>query len=122
MKEADIIVLGIPTYGGKAASLYSAFTERGQGIIRSYEEFQNTILSKIIALIVIGNVPAGGDLAYHTAILDHHDCKSPPSALLLQAAEYSQSSLQGTLVEDERVKDRLEGLVKLILKDWKSKL
>jgi multimeric flavodoxin WrbA len=122
MKEADIIVLGIPTYGGKAASLYSAFTERGQGIIRSYEEFQNIILSKIIALIVIGNVPAGGDLAYHTVILDHHHCKSPPPALLLQAAEYSQSSLQGTLVEDERVKDRLEGLVKLILIDWKNKL
>ena len=77
MKEADIIVLAVPTYGGKAASLYCAFTERGQGIFESYEEFKNTILDKIIASIVIGNIPAGGDLAYHTVILDHKDCKYP---------------------------------------------
>jgi multimeric flavodoxin WrbA len=121
MKEADIIVLAIPTYGGKAASLYSAFTERAQGIIRSYEEFKNTILSKIIGLIVIGNVPAGGELTYHTVILDHRDCKYPPSALLLQATEHGQSSVKGTLLEDKAVKDRLDSLVRLILKDWKSK-
>jgi multimeric flavodoxin WrbA len=121
MKETDIIVLAIPTYGGKAASLYSAFTERAQGIIRSYEEFKNTILNKIVALIVVGNVPAGGDLAYHTVILDHRDCKYPPSALLLQAAEHGQNSVRGTLIEDKEAKDRLDSLVRLILKDWKSK-
>jgi multimeric flavodoxin WrbA len=121
MKEADIIVVAVPTYRGKAASLYCAFTERGQGIIKSYNEFKNTILNKIIALIVIGNIPAGGDLAYHMVILDHHDCKYPPPALLLQSAEYSQSSLSGTLIEDEKVKGRLDTLVKLIIKEWKSK-
>jgi multimeric flavodoxin WrbA len=75
MKEADVIILAIPTYGGKPAALYSAFTERAQGIFKGYEEFKNTILNKIIALIVIGNVPAGGDLTYHSVILDHYDCK-----------------------------------------------
>ncbi|MDI6847850.1 MAG: flavodoxin family protein [Candidatus Bathyarchaeia archaeon] len=120
-KEADIIVLAVPTYGGKAASLYCAFTERAQGIIKSYEEFKNTILNKIIALIVIGNIPAGGDLAYHTAILDHHDCKYPPPSLLLQSAEYGQGSIYGTLLENEKVRDRLDNLVKLILKEWESK-
>jgi len=121
MKDADIIVLAVPTYGGKPASLYCAFTERAQGIIKSYEEFKNTILNKIIALIVIGNIPAGGDLTYHTVILDHHDCEKPPSAVLLQAAEYNQSSISGTLVENEKIRDRLDGLVALILKDWKKK-
>jgi multimeric flavodoxin WrbA len=121
MKETDIIVLAIPTYGGKAASLYSAFTERAQGIIKSYGEFKNTILSKIVGLIVIGNVPAGGEFTYHTVILDHRDCKYPPSALLLQATEHGQSSVKGTLLEDKAVKDRLDSLVRLILKDWKSK-
>lgn len=122
MKKADVIVLAVPTYGGKACSLYCAFTERGQGIIKSYEELKNTILNKIIALIVIGNVPAGGDLTFHTVILDHQDCKYPPPSVLLQAAEYGRSSIYGTLVEDEKVKDRLDNLVKLILKDWKNKL
>jgi multimeric flavodoxin WrbA len=121
MKEADIIVLVVPTYGGKASSLYCAFTERTQGIIKSYEEFKNTILNKIIALIVIGNIPAGGDLAYHTVILDHKDCKYPPSSLLLQAAEYDRGSIYGNLLEDERVRDRLDSLVKSILKDWNRK-
>ena len=121
MKEADIIVLAVPTYGGKAASLYCAFTERAQGIIKTYEEFKSSVLNKIIALIVIGNIPAGGDLAYHTVILDHYDCKHPPPSLLLQSTEYGQGSIYGTLLEDKKVRDRLDNLVKLILKEWKSK-
>jgi len=121
MKAADIIVLAVPTYGGKPASLYCAFTERAQGIIESYEEFKHIVLSKIIALIIIGNVPAGGDLAYHAVILDHHDCKYPPPSVLLQSDECGQSSVQGTLIEEEKVRDRLDALVNLILRDWKSK-
>jgi multimeric flavodoxin WrbA len=121
MKEADIIVLAVPTYGGKAASLYCAFTERTQGIIKSYEEFKNTILNKIIALIVIGNILAGGDLAYHTVILDHKDCKYPLQSVLLQADEYGKGSIYGNLMEDDRVRDRLDNLVKSILKSWKRK-
>jgi len=121
MKEADVIVLAVPTYGGKTASLYCAFTERAQGIIKNYEEFKNSILNKIIALIVIGNIPAGGDLAYHTVVLDHKDCKYPPQSLLLQAAEYGRGSIYGNLLEDEKVRGRLDNLVKSILKDWESK-
>jgi multimeric flavodoxin WrbA len=121
MKEADVIVLAVPTYGGKAASLYCAFTERAQGIIKSYEEFKNTILNKIMASIMIGNIPSGGDFAYHTVILDHKDCKYPLQSMLLQAAEYGKGSICGNLIEDERVKDRLDNLVKSILKDWKRK-
>lgn len=119
MKEADVILLTVPTYGGKPASIYSAFTERSQGIIKNYEEFKNTILNKIIVIIVIGNIPAGGDLAYHIVILDHRDCKYPPPSLLIQAAEYGQGSIYGTLTENEKVRDRLDNLVNLILKDWK---
>ncbi len=121
MKEADIIVLSVPTYGGKAASLYCAFGERAQGIIKDSEEFEQYVSSKITALIVIGNIPAGGDLAYHTVILDHYDCKYPPPSLLLQSAEYGQSSVSGTLIEDEKVRDRLDNLVSLVLKRWESK-
>jgi len=121
MKEADIIVLAVPTYGGKAASLYCAFTERAQGIIKDSEKFEKYVSRKITALIVIGNIPAGGDLAYHTVILDHYDCKYPPPSLLLQSAEHGQSSVLGTLIEDEKVRDRLDNLVSLVLKRWESK-
>lgn len=121
MKEADVAILAIPTYGGKPAAIYSAFTERAQGVFRDYEEFKSTILTKIVALIVIGNVPAGGDLTYHSVILDYYNCKNPPPAILLQAAEYSRGSLYGNLLEDEKVRDRLDNLVKLILKNFESK-
>lgn len=121
MKEADIIVLAVPTYGGKAASLYCAFEERAQGIIKDSEEFEQCVSRKITALIVIGNIPAGGDLAYHTVILDHYDCKYPPPSLLLQSAEYGQTSVSGTLIEDEKVRDRLDNLVSLVLTRWESK-
>jgi multimeric flavodoxin WrbA len=121
MKAAAIIVLAVPTYGGKAASLYSAFTERGQAMFRNYEEFKSTILTKIIALIVIGNVPAGGDIAYHTVVSDYLECKYPPSSILLQAAEYGQSSLRGNLIDNQKIRDRLDNLVESILKDSKSK-
>lgn len=121
MKNADVIVLAIPTYGGKPASLYCAFTERAQGIFGTYEEFKNSILNKIVALIVIGNIPAGGDLAYHTVISDYKDCRHPSPAILLQSAEYGKGSIYGNLLESENVKGRLDNLVKLILKDWKSK-
>jgi len=79
------------------------------------------VSGKIIALSVIGNIPASGDLAYHTVILDHYECKCPPPSLLLQSAECGQSSVFGTLVEDEKVKDRLDNLVKLMLERWDSK-
>jgi multimeric flavodoxin WrbA len=121
MKEADVIVLAVPTYGGKAAGLYCSFTERGQAVFKDYEEFEKTILTKVVGLIVIGNVPAGGDIAYHTVVLDHRDCECPPSSILLQAAEYGQSSLQGNLINDGKIRDRLDNLVESILKDWKSK-
>jgi multimeric flavodoxin WrbA len=121
MKESDVILLAIPTYGGKPASLYGAFTERAQGIIKDYEEFKSTILNKIIALIVIGNIQAGGDLTYHTVILDHYDCKYPPPSVLLQSREYGQGSIYGTLIENDKVRDRLDNLVDLIVKRWKTK-
>jgi multimeric flavodoxin WrbA len=121
MKKADVIVLAVPTYGGKAAGLYCAFTERGQAVFKNYEEFKDTILTKIVGLIVVGNVPAGGDIAYHTVVLDHRDCEHPPCSILLQAAEYGRSSLQGNLIDDGKIKDRLDNLVESILKDWRSK-
>lgn len=122
MKKADIILLAVPTYAGKPSGLYCAFTERAQAIIKSYEEYEKTILNKILALIVIGNVPAGGDFAYHAVILDHLDCKHPPSSVLLQAAEYGQSSLQGNLIKNRRIRDRLDNLVKSVTRDWEGKM
>ena len=119
MKKADIIVMAVPTYGGNVSGLYRAWTERGQAFFKTYEDFVQTVLTKTIALIVIGNVPAGGTLAYHTIVFDHYEAKIAPPAILLQSVEYGQSSLAGTLIEDPRVRARLDSFAELILKRWK---
>jgi len=41
--------------------------------------------------------------------------------VLLQSREYGQRSIYGTLLEDEKVRDRLDNLVKSVLKQWESK-
>ncbi|MDH5481348.1 MAG: hypothetical protein OEY22_00505 [Candidatus Bathyarchaeota archaeon] len=105
MKSSDITVIAVPTYGCRVASLYYAFAGRRQGIIKRHEESKKKLLDKIVALIVVGNISAGGDLAHHKIILDHNNCKHPLSAKLSQPAECGQDSIYGTLMEDEVVKD-----------------
>ena len=122
MRNSDIIIMAVPTYGGKPASLYDAFRERAQTLItKSYESFKSDILSKFVALIVIGNVSAGGDLAYHTVICDHlaFECAAP--SILLQSAEYAQRSIDGTLIKNKLVTSRLYCFTKLILKRWQER-
>lgn len=122
MRGADVIVLAVPTYCGKPAGLYQAFSERALGAFKGYENFKRILLDqKIIALIVIGNVPAGGDVAYHIVILDHYNCRYPPPSLLLQPEEYNQSSLSGTLTAEPKIRERLDNLTNSIVKRWESK-
>jgi multimeric flavodoxin WrbA len=113
MGNSDIVLIAVPTYGGRPASLYSAFQERAQTLAtKSYE----SIMSKFVALIVIGNVPAGGDLAYHTVVSDHLAFKCAAPSILLQSTEYAQRSINGTLIKDKLVTSRLDCFTKLILK------
>jgi len=120
MKQADILIFAVPTYGGNVSGLYKAFQERAQGIFKEYENFVDVILSKVIGLIVIGNVPAGGELAYHSAIMDYYDAKYF-TAILLQSAEYGKASIKGDLIENQEIKMRLDNLVNNILKLWNKK-
>jgi multimeric flavodoxin WrbA len=120
VREADVVVLAVPNYGGNVSGLYRAWAERGQAIFKSYEDYAQTILNKIIGIIVIGNIPAGGDNVLHTLILDHIEVKRPVSAVLLQSAEYGLGSLYGNLIENEQVKSRLDNMVRTLLKKWEK--
>jgi len=119
VREADVVVLAVPNYGGNVSGLYRAWAERGQAIFKSCEDYAQTILNKIIG-IVIGNIPAGGDNVLHTLILDHIEVKRPVSAVLLQSAEYGLGSLYGNLIENEQVKSRLDNMVRTLLKKWEK--
>jgi multimeric flavodoxin WrbA len=120
--EADVVVVSVPTYAGNVSALYKAWTERGlhKGH-RGYKLIRESLLNKIFGLIVIGNVPAGGDITYHTVVSDHKDVKYPPISILLQPAEYGQISIHGTLIKVEKVRSRLRNMANTLLKIWKMK-
>jgi len=120
MRTANIVVIAVPTYGGNTSGLYRAFLERGQGILKSTGDYEQYVASKILGIIVIGNIPAGGDMTYHTVIYDFKGSKHPPSAILLQPREYRQVSLQGTLTKEKKIYDRLDNLVNQVLWRWEK--
>lgn len=68
----------------------------------------------------MGKVPAGGTLTYHAVMQHYTDTKYLSAAILLQSRGYGQGSIYGTLVEDGKVRDRLDNLVNIVLKRWKE--
>lgn len=112
--ESDILILGIPTYGGHTSGLYRAFEERGQAIFSSekFEEF----LDKAIGFIVIGNITAMGDMALHEILTDFYEAHNRPEAILLSAREYGRNSIKGDLTKVSDVRNRLDRLVEMLIK------
>jgi multimeric flavodoxin WrbA len=117
---ANIIIFAVPTYGGNISALYRAWSERAQGVFKSYSEFIQALLRKVVAFIVIGNVPDGATLTYHTIVEDFANARIPPAGIVLQPEEYGMSSLRGDLVANEQVKKRLDNLVKMIITRWQK--
>jgi multimeric flavodoxin WrbA len=120
MRNANVVVIAVPTYGGNTSGLYRAFLERGHGIFKNESDYEQYVTSKIFGFIVIGNIPVGGDMTYHTVIYDFKDSKHPSSGILLQPREYGQVSLQGTLIKEKKVCDRLDNLVSQVLWRWEK--
>jgi len=114
-ESADILIFGVPTYGGHLSSLYFAFAERSQSIFRSFQEYTEKLLKKI-NFIIIGNLSAGGDMALHEALYSFVNLSFWPETLLFPAREYGRSSIKGDLVNDAEVKKRLDRFVEMILK------
>jgi multimeric flavodoxin WrbA len=115
--EADTVIFAVPTYGGHLASLYLAFAERAQYAHRGFGDFEADFLRKINFLI-IGNLSAGGDMALHEALYDFANLGFWPETLLFPAREYGRSSLDGDLIENGAVRERLDGFVEAVLQKY----
>lgn len=118
MREADILIFGIPTYGGHASGLYRAFMERMNSL--SHEDFIDVLIGKVKGFIIIGNLTAWGDLALHEVLVDFYNSDPVPEAILLQARDYGRNSLEGDLIEESAVRQRLNSLVSRLIKRFKS--
>ncbi|AIF69892.1 hypothetical protein PAP_07510 [Palaeococcus pacificus DY20341] len=117
-KSADIILFAVPTYGGHVASLYLAFSERGQAIFESYKEWKE--FAKKVNFIIIGNLSSGGDMALHEALYSFANFGFWPEVVLISSREYGRSSIKGDLIEEEEVKKRLDRFVERINQKMKE--
>lgn len=112
--SADKIIFILPVYRGHPASTYFQFTERGEGFFRLDTERDESYRKKV-NLIVIGNITAGGETAMREAMSDFSDDEYSPQSLLLSSIEYGRRSINGDLIEDSRVRDKLEKFTDSIL-------
>jgi len=119
VEKADILIFGVPCYGGHVSGLYRAFSERI--ISLGWSKVEKILFNKLKGFIVIGNLSAWGDLALHEVLVDFYNAKVVPEALLLQALEYGKSSLKGDLIEDPVVKKKLEWLVNRLIRRYRQR-
>jgi len=118
LEEANIVLFGVPNYGGHISGLYRAFSERMQ--VLNAEQIERDFLSKPKGFIIIGNLSAGGDMVLHEVMCDFHNLKIWPEAVLLSAREYGRNSLKGDLLESLDVTRRLDRLVEMLSKHVKE--
>ncbi len=119
LTDADIIIYAIPTFRGHLASSFFILSERVQGINRKGLDYDTDFLRKI-NLLVIGNLLSGADMALHEAFYDFTNKDFYPESVLLSSREYGRRSINGDLVEDELVRDKLEKYSNTIIKKYIS--
>lgn len=107
LTDADIIIYAVPTFGGHLASSFFILSERENGIFRSGQDYDADYLKKI-NFIVIGNLSDGADMAFHEAFYGFTNKDFYPESILLSAKEYGKRSINGDLIEDESVRNKLE--------------
>lgn len=103
--------------GGHLSGLYRAFSERMQCMNNRQTKSWMEILK---GFIVVGNLSAGGDMVLHEVLYDFAGGKNRPEALLLSAREYGRYSLKGDLLESDRVRDRLNRFVEMLVNKFKD--
>jgi multimeric flavodoxin WrbA len=104
--EADIIIQAIPNFRGHLASSYFIFSERAEGFFRKAYDIDQDYLKKT-NLIIIGNLSAGADMALHEAFSEYTNKPFYPESILLSSRDYGRRSINGDLIEDEQVRNRL---------------
>lgn len=122
VKDSDLLIFAIPTYGSNVSGLYKAWAERGQAIMKRLEDYKEYIANKIKGFIVIGSIP-GGDKAFHVVMPEYCESEYKTAAVLLQPDESGnpRAWLDGNMIEGDLIKLRLKHFVDTILKEWDRK-
>lgn len=122
VRDADVLIFAIPTYGSNVSGLYKAWAERGQSIMKGLDDYKRYIADKIKGFIVIGSIP-GGDKAFHIVIPEYCESEYRTAAVLLQSEESGNPKawLEGNMIKGDLVRLRLEHFANTLWKEWDRK-
>jgi|Deesub1362B_J571_1020462.scaffolds.fasta_scaffold07310_4 multimeric flavodoxin WrbA len=122
IKDAEVLIFAVPTYGSNVSGLYKAWAERGQAIMRGLEDYKRYIADKIKGFIVIDSVP-GGDKTFHVIMPEYCESEYRTATVLLQPNESGnpRAWLEGNMIESNLVKLRLKHFVSTVWKEWNRK-
>lgn len=117
--QADIVLWALPTYRGHLPSAYFAFSERLEGYVQRGIDVETGILKKV-HIILIGNLSAGADIALYEILSEFADKPFCPETVLLSSRDYHRRSIDGDMLEEEPVRQRLDRFTHDILLRIKS--
>jgi len=108
VRDSDVLVFAVTTYGSNVSGLYKAWAERVQAIMKTLEDYKRYIAEKIKGFIVIGSVP-GGDKTFHIIMPEYCESEYRTAAVQIQPDETGnpRTWLEGDVIESDLIKMRL---------------
>lgn len=110
LKEAEGVVLAIPTYYGMPSALFKSLIERAQGVLDwvtfEFRNLESVWKGKVVAILVVSN---GGGRSVLKMV-----SQQLPEARILSALfsyrDYGRTAYEGSLIQNPKVVSRLEKL------------
>jgi multimeric flavodoxin WrbA len=113
--EADLLLFSLPTYCGHLPSTYFMLSERSQALITQDIDYEKEYLRKL-NFIFIGNISSGADMSTHEALYTFAGQNFFPETVLFFSRDYDMKPINGDLIKNALVQQKLSGYVDRILK------
>ena len=111
LKEADAIILVLPTYYGMPPALFKAIIERGQGILdwvtKQFRDLESVWGGKPIALVVVSD---GGGEAAKDIVLRYLPSSAKVITEVFSYSAFGDERYLGGLARDEGIASRAKKL------------
>lgn len=113
--KADLLIFSLPTYCGHLPSTYFMISERLQALVCQEIDFEKEYLRKLNFLF-IGNLTSGADMSTHEALYTFAGLNFFPETVLFSSRDYDMKPINGDLVENVLVQQKLNTFVERLLK------
>ncbi len=113
--EADLLLFSLPTYCGHLPSTYFILSERSQALVSQDLNYEKEYLRKL-NFIFIGNIASGADMSTHEALYSFDGLNFFPETVLFSSRDYDMKPINGDLIENALVQQKLNAYVGRLLK------